>query len=90
MAFVLASFIVLVVEEIKGGLSVQWIEQGLVSDLNPIKDLREITRSNWLEFVERELCKEGIQIFEENREMLLQALIVEEYNWLGKGVMLKV
>ena len=81
---VIPTLFVRVLKEVKGRLGVEWVEQSLISELNPINHLRQVLFGLTKELVEGELGKQRVQVLEEQGQLVLQCLFVEVNHGLGE------
>ena len=81
---VIPALFVGVLKEIKRRFRVEWVEKSLISKLNPINHLRQVLLGLTEELVEGEFGEQRVQVLEEQRQLVLQRLLVEVNHGLGE------
>ena len=79
-----------ILEKVQSCICVEWVKQGLVTQLDPIDNLSQVSLSIPRELVKGEPAKESVQIFKEQGQLVFESRLVEVYDRLRQRVILKV
>lgn len=84
------NFLVGVLEQVQNRFRVKRVEQGLVAHFDPVDHFAKVFHRLPVELVERHLAEQGVKVFEEERKLGLQGLLVEVNDTLSKRVVFEV